>query len=763
MLVMNPFWCLLLASLAVATLPPHTKRATRGESPGTPPKAVKTDACQTLHAGSYCSDSHCVNLYWLEEPVGGEAGLVSFFLPEQYEQLPIRLDTVSCSEAEVGDHEVYEFMFRHYAGLKNSILEILHDHIVPSLKWFPFQDIEATGVLDRIEHINEYLLEVEDEDKEEEMVCRALVRDPVFLEFKTLLESLATSVAHAVPRKQRSFIEILANYAKLAVDIMAVDESPQSNHRFQSATHQLEFMYPAQNGVHFGVEPSWFQSTNNDLPGEADGVGAVAFLEKMRKVANNAGKLADSLRRGYSFQISDTQVTAVAQFSDVVRAFAFHEDLMRSRTVPHLELLMLHFNRTVCHNLNYVVDYLMAVSIEHQNLLIPTIVDLCRVSFDEKLVASVLVNRRSKSPVPKPALELRVPGTPLDRMVERSLMYLMDSSISFGTEVIVLYEGNENVGYIGQRKQWLNDMIREVFRVETTGSVFTYSDDSRTQIVLRSLMPDKQMHFKMLLAAGRLMGLAIRYDVPLGVQLAPSFVKLLRLVSVKPSVDQYDELLTREDPAFLRGLRAITPVMLREDPELLPFERLGGLDDEFVSEDNLEMYIQLSKEAKLFVDHSLAMSIVRAGIMEVIGGLALNVMTEEEIADRLCARAAPITAEEIWNGMIFRNFDQTHDRIKNDLRQYIFSLSEDSLVKFHAFATGISRLPLDTSRPWIKVFMENSLNANSLPRSHICHNELQVPPYRNLEELATKFNTAIHEGVSIEGHAAYGTEDTEDH
>jgi hypothetical protein len=132
------------------------------------------------------------------------------------------------------------------------------------------------------------------------------------------------------------------------------------------------------------------------------------------------------------------------------------------------------------------------------------------------------------------------------------------------------------------------------------------------------------------------------------------------------------------------------------------------------------------------------------------------------LSERLCARAAPIAAEEIWNGMVFRNFDQTHERIKNDLREYIFGLSEESLAKFHAFVTGIDRLPLDTSEPWIKVFMENTLNADSLPRSHICHNELQLPPYRSAEELSTKFNIAIEEGVTLEGHAVDDMEDIEE-
>ena len=755
---MSRLWFLLLVSFISGGTGSSEKRAACPGAVLIAPKSMRTDPCQTLHAESFCASTICVNLYWLSEPVGTEAGEAAMFSFEEYEQLPDRLNPVRCAEAESGFHKFHSFIFERYSQLTSHIIGILRDHIVPSVKWFPFQDLAASNVWDGIAHIYEHLIGQEnDEEWEEQMTTRAVVDHPVFVELKALVESLSTSYAHAIPRKKRSQMETIANYAKLVVDLLDKQQKPPSNLVFLSATHQIASNYPTDFGFAPSPDNPWFAPSNNELPGITDGQAAGQFIETMRKVSEEATKFKDSLVGISTFRATDSEIRDLNDFAKLVRAIAFHEDLMRSGNNAHLSIILFHFDRYICLNLNSVVEYLMVASAASQHSLIPTIVYLCNPPATTKLHASRAVNRLSGRRL-RQRLWLQVPGVPMDSMVERSLMVLMDSSISFGFGVTVIFDGNENVGFVGQRKQWLNDMIREVFRVEQSGSVFAYSDDSRTQIVLRPLVEGSQIQRDMLRAVGRLIGLALENDVPMGVRFAPSFIKLLRLVAYKPHVGEYDELLAREDPAFLSGLRAITPDILRTNPELLPFDRLGGLDDnDFVTEDNLELYLQLSKEKKLFVDHAPAMSILRAGIMEVIGGLALNVLTETEISERLCARSTPITADEIWNGMIFRNFVESAERLKNDLRAYIFGLSAERLARFHVFVTGIARLPLDTSKPWIKVFFEESLGHDSLPRSHTCHNELQVPPYVNLGQLVTKFNIAIHEGGTIEGHAGYGT------
>ena len=81
-------------------------------------------------------------------------------------------------------------------------------------------------------------------------------------------------------------------------------------------------------------------------------------------------------------------------------------------------------------------------------------------------------------------------------------------------------------------------------------------------------------------------------------------------------------------------------------------------------------------------------------------------------------------------------------------------MSAEERTAFHVFVTAMA-LPPVAAGPWIKVFVVPLLASTALPRSHTCHNELQLPLYTSKERMREKLLFAISETATISGHADY--------
>jgi hypothetical protein len=148
------------------------------------------------------------------------------------------------------------------------------------------------------------------------------------------------------------------------------------------------------------------------------------------------------------------------------------------------------------------------------------------------------------------------------------------------------------------------------------------------------------------------------------------------------------------------------------------------------------------------------MSAVRDGVIDVVGSIALHVITEQELRDRLCPTAA-LTPQELLDGIVFREFSQEQESLVNMFREFILRLSPTDVVNFIVFVTGIPRRPVNAGE-WIRVFPVPSLGDIHMPRSHTCHNEFQLPIYTSIDAMETNILKGIREGLTIEGHAQYG-------
>jgi hypothetical protein len=228
---------------------------------------------------------------------------------------------------------------------------------------------------------------------------------------------------------------------------------------------------------------------------------------------------------------------------------------------------------------------------------------------------------------------------------------------------------------------------------------------------------------------------------------------MLVLMANQPDAQTIDQLLSDEDPAFFSGLTLTTREFLQENPGIIEYNGLGGKKG-LVTEDDLDWFLHNTKIQKLFTQYSEAMSAVRDGVIDVVGSIALHVITEQELRDRLCPTAA-LTPQELLDGIVFREFSQEQESLVNMFREFILRLSPTDVVNFIVFVTGIPRRPVNAGE-WIRVFPVPSLGDIHMPRSHTCHNEFQLPIYTSIDAMETNILKGIREGLTIEGHAQYG-------
>jgi hypothetical protein len=674
---------------------------------------------------------------------------------------------VRCTEAEKGKTESYLFNFDAYRNFADEMLRELSDQIFPSLKRFPLDLLEGGLDMDSplMRSIENFLHRASDDEPEikveTEYARQAVQETDVFCEYFFVVQSLGRSVLFADPRGTRPLLLSLKHFARVAEAIVHPGYTP-AGLPMRAITSVLESVETRPSIVRVGC---FDDAAVLAFPGENSADEAVRMQTTFRNIGSHANLLKLARRQSTSLRIEDrpTRVKELEEFERITGSFALNN--ARERPEPHAQLLYYYFSYWICENIEGVVDYMTLIDSESALFAAPTLVSLCpSLPVSRRISVSILTGQRS--PVGRLSsyrLDLRVPNAPIERMIEVSVEHLTNPLNSFSGELIVLFEGNENVGYIGPRKQWISMMITHLIKENPAGLVFKFSDDSERFLVLKELEAATSVlsltHVAHLKAVGRIIGLAIKYDVPLGVSFAPSFIQALRSTTGVLRREEFDEILKIQDPFAMRTLSMLTPEFIEANSNSVFFGGMGMMEGEAVTVETLDLFHSLTKEKLMLLNEFTPLLLLRSGIEEVLGPAALHMLTEGELAERILPTSVPLTAEQIWNGIAFRAFDLTlpaHVEVKQLLRTYLDSLDEAGLGRFLSFVTGIPSKPI-ADQNWLRVMLVPHLDGTYLPRAHTCFNELQLPLYTSLEALTARVEYAMVHGISIDGHAEYQT------
>ena len=402
----------------------------------------------------------------------------------------------------------------------------------------------------------------------------------------------------------------------------------------------------------------------------------------------------------------------------------------------------------VCENLSSIANFICRVRPEPwlRVTLILSLADLCKpisASIDQRRKTMSAISDSFSGTYGERADEvgsvsvlIRMPSNGPE-LIQAGLTFLQDLSLDLlRFSLAIHYTDTPAGGVAGPRNQWIMQLVEHVFNVENNYMAFQYSDESERQFI----KPIPSCSHNKLRAAGRLIGLSIRYGLTMGIKLTP--LALMQLVSgqiAPPSLDLEKET-RKEDAAFVNGLNNLR-VLYRTGPTTLS---LIVPDLVIADEGQLEAYISEKLYEKSIASIRSEILIISEGIRDVIPPGTLSLFTQDELT--LLIRGVPdLAARTLLEGIEFKGpriplFDWFIDIINESDDRFRFALNQ--------FVTGVPQPPLGKrGNPWIFVSAEPSLNPENLPIAQTCFGNLLLPSYQSKCILRNKLKLAVQEAI----------------
>uniref|UniRef100_A0A8C2FFX2 HECT-type E3 ubiquitin transferase n=1 Tax=Cyprinus carpio TaxID=7962 RepID=A0A8C2FFX2_CYPCA len=231
-----------------------------------------------------------------------------------------------------------------------------------------------------------------------------------------------------------------------------------------------------------------------------------------------------------------------------------------------------------------------------------------------------------------------------------------------------------------------------------------------------------------------------------------------RMLNKKPTLKDLESI----DPEFYNSIMWVKENDLEECGVELYFaqdmEILGKVtthqlkndgENELVTQDNKEEYISLltdwrftrgvEEQTKAFLD----------GFNEVVPLEWLRYFDEKELELMLCGMQE-IDLNDWQKNTIYRHYTKNSKQI-HWFWQVVKEMDNEKRIRLLQFVTGTCRLPgggfaeLIGSNGPQKFCIDKVGKETWLPRSHTCFNRLDLPPYKNMEQLREKLLFAIEE------------------
>ena len=350
-------------------------------------------------------------------------------------------------------------------------------------------------------------------------------------------------------------------------------------------------------------------------------------------------------------------------------------------------------------------------------------------------------------------------------MVTRSIRELTRNDMDLLGEFVVLEHGNPDAGEIGIRRQWMTRMVHDIVYVGAAPrwDLFEYTDDRRAWMRPKPLATniteeDREVYIERFRLIGRIIGIALKYEIVPGIRLAPSVLALMQWGTsgeIFASANATDEFLKDEDPAFLHGLRELRRVdeSVRELVfSSLDFEGLVADGESIgVDQDNLEEYIFMKKQQRLVGEIAVPIAHIVRGISDVIGRAGLDFVSPREL-QMMITGPLEVTAEIVTSGVLFKNGITPEAFLPAQwFLEIITEMTERNRQQFLFFMTSSRMPPINAEEGnWLKVVFDPAAPVRRLPKAQTCFNEITLPHYESKEQMRDRIMTAIANAGSIE-------------
>lgn len=317
----------------------------------------------------------------------------------------------------------------------------------------------------------------------------------------------------------------------------------------------------------------------------------------------------------------------------------------------------------------------------------------------------------------------------------------------------VTFEGEPGIDAGGLTREWFVVLAREMFNPDY--ALFIRSADNTFQPNPMSKINIEHLDYFMFV--GRVLGLALIT----GNFLDAHFTRSLYKHIVGLPITYHD--LESIDPEYYRSIQYIydndpAPLMLtfEVDHEEFGVRQSVELKENgsqiHVTNENKREYIQLVSELKMTTSIKSQLKNLLQGLYDVVPKKLLHIFTENEI-ELLISGLPEIDVDDWRANTEYQGYHADSPQIQW-LWQCIREFSSEERALLLQFVTGTSKVPLDgfASLPGmrgnVQIFSvhRSHANTNSLPTSHTCFNQLDLPEYESLEMLRDRLSLALRLG-----------------
>uniref|UniRef100_A0A8B9GAB6 E3 ubiquitin-protein ligase n=1 Tax=Amazona collaria TaxID=241587 RepID=A0A8B9GAB6_9PSIT len=318
----------------------------------------------------------------------------------------------------------------------------------------------------------------------------------------------------------------------------------------------------------------------------------------------------------------------------------------------------------------------------------------------------------------------------------------------------VIFPGEEGLDYGGVAREWFFLLSHEVLNPMYCLFEYAGKDNYCLQINPASYInPDHLKYFRFI---GRFIAMALfhgkfidtGFSLPFYKRILNKPVGLKDLESVDPEF--YNSLIwVKENDIEECGLEMFFSVDKEILGEIKSHDLKPNGSDILVTEENKEDYIRLVAEWRLSRGVEEQTQAFFEGFNEILPQQYLQYFDAKELEVLLCGMQE-IDLNDWQRHTIYRHYTRTSRQIVW-FWQFVKEIDNEKRMRLLQFVTGTCRLPvggfadLMGSNGPQKFCIEKVGKENWLPRSHTCFNRLDLPPYKNYEQLKEKLLFAIEE------------------
>ncbi|KAK2737266.1 hypothetical protein FQN55_001192 [Onygenales sp. PD_40] len=342
---------------------------------------------------------------------------------------------------------------------------------------------------------------------------------------------------------------------------------------------------------------------------------------------------------------------------------------------------------------------------------------------------------------------------------EDSYSEIMRASASdLKKRLMIKFDGEDGLDYGGLSREFFFLLSHEMFNPFYCLFEYSAHDNYTLQINPHSgINPEHLNYFKFI---GRVVGLAIFHRRFLDSFFIGAFYKMM----LRKKVTLQDMEGVDED--FHRNLTWT----LENDISGVFDELTFSVDDDqfgerksvdlkpngsqiFVTNENKKEYVELITEWKIQKRVEEQFNAFITGFNELIPADLVNVFDEREL-ELLIGGIADIDVDDWKKHTDYRGY-QEQDEVIQNFWKVIRTWDAEQKSRLLQFATGTSRIPvngfkdLQGSDGPRRFTIEKSGEPTALPKSHTCFNRLDLPPYKNYEQLQNKLSIAVEETLGF--------------